>query len=105
MNTSFEYSVASKNVPTARYSPFEGPGGARRLFADPKIRAIAAAHNKSAAQVVQWQSFRCGDWACMHSSERAYTCTYVLVRVCVRAHASVLACPHAHLVELAVLGR
>jgi len=34
------------------YSPFLGPGGAGKLFADPKIKAIAEAHNSTSAQVV-----------------------------------------------------
>lgn len=37
------------------YSPFNGPHGARKLFADPVVRAISSRHNVSGAQaVLRW---------------------------------------------------
>ena len=34
------------------YSPFQGPGGAGKMFADPALKKIAARHSTSPAQVV-----------------------------------------------------
>jgi len=54
------------------YSPFLGPQGAGKLFADPKLKAIASTHNSTTAQVVLNWNYQLGVATNPMAQEPAY---------------------------------